>query len=41
VLLLPNVLAALRGDAGPWDLAGINDAIDQGDRALDVNGRWR
>ena len=34
-----NVLAALRGDAGPWDLAGINDAIDQGDRTLDANAR--
>jgi pyruvate kinase len=34
-----NVLAALRGDDGRWDLAGINDAIDQGDRILDVNSR--
>jgi pyruvate kinase len=32
-----NVLAALRGDEGPWDLAGINDAIDKGDRILDDN----
>jgi len=32
-----NVLAALRGDHGPWDLAGINEAIDDGDRILDAN----
>ena len=32
-----NVLAALRGDTGPWDLAAINDAIDRGDELLAAN----
>jgi pyruvate kinase len=32
-----NVLAALRGDNGPWHLDAINDAIDEGDHILDVN----
>jgi len=34
-----NVLAALRGDAGPWDLALINKALDDGDRILTDNSR--
>jgi len=32
-----NVLAALRGDAGPWDLEAIDDALDDGDEILDAN----
>jgi pyruvate kinase len=32
-----NVLAALRGDAGPWDLQAIDDALDDGDEILDAN----
>ena len=32
-----NVLAALRGDAGPWDLQAIDDALDEGDEILDAN----
>jgi len=32
-----NVLAALRGDAGPWDLQAIDDALDDGDEILDSN----
>ena len=32
-----NVLAALRGDAGPWDLEAINDALDDGDEILGAN----
>jgi pyruvate kinase len=32
-----NVLAALRGDKGPWDLAGIDQALDAGDQILDAN----
>lgn len=32
-----NVLAALRGDTGPWDLDAINDALDDGDRILAGN----
>jgi pyruvate kinase len=32
-----NVLAALRGDAGPWDLQAIDDALDDGDEILDTN----
>jgi pyruvate kinase len=32
-----NVLAALRGDAGPWDLQEIDDALDEGDEILDAN----
>jgi pyruvate kinase len=34
-----NVLAALRGDGGPWHLDAINDALDQGDEILGVNAR--
>jgi pyruvate kinase len=34
-----NVLAALRGDRGPWDLDTINDALDEGDEILGVNSR--
>jgi pyruvate kinase len=29
-----NVLAALRGDPGPWDLEAINRALDEGDEIL-------
>ena len=32
-----NVLAALRGDAGPWGLEAIDDALDEGDEILDAN----
>jgi pyruvate kinase len=32
-----NVLAALRGDPGPWDLEAIDDALDDGDEILDAN----
>ena len=32
-----NVLAALRGDPGPWDLEAIDDALDEGDDILDAN----
>ena len=31
-----NVLAALRGDKGPWNLDAINEALDEGDRILDA-----
>jgi pyruvate kinase len=34
-----NVLAALRGDPGPWDLGAINEALDEGDDVLDANAR--
>jgi pyruvate kinase len=32
-----NVLAALRGDTGPWHLDAIDDALDQGDEILNTN----
>lgn len=32
-----DVLAALRGDAGPWDLDATNHALDQGDQILEAN----
>jgi len=32
-----NVLAALRGDAGPWGLEAIDDALDEGDDILEAN----
>jgi len=32
-----NVLAALRGDTGPWNLDEINKALDEGDHILDAN----
>ena len=32
-----NVLAALRGDTGPWNLDAINNALDEGDRILSAN----
>jgi pyruvate kinase len=32
-----NVLAALRGDAGRWNLQEIDDALDEGDEILDAN----
>ena len=32
-----NVLAALRGDAGPWNLDAINRALDHGDEILSAN----
>ncbi len=32
-----NVLAALRGDTGPWNLDTINTALDEGDRILTAN----
>jgi len=32
-----NVLAALRGDPGPWDLEAIDDALDEGDEILEAN----
>jgi pyruvate kinase len=34
-----NVLAALRGDPGPWDLRGIDDDLDAGDDILDAHAR--
>jgi pyruvate kinase len=34
-----NVLAALRGDVGPWNLDSINDALDEGDTILDANSQ--
>jgi len=34
-----NVLAALRGDAGPWDLQEVDDALDEGDEILDANSQ--
>ncbi len=34
-----NVLAALRGDHGPWHLAATNQALDGGDDVLDANSR--
>lgn len=34
-----NVLAGLRGDAGPWDLKAIDDALDDGDEILDANSQ--
>jgi pyruvate kinase len=37
VLAARNVLAALRGDAGPWDLEAIDDALDEGDEILEAN----
>jgi len=37
VLAARNVLAALRGDAGPWNLQAIDDALDDGDDILDAN----
>ena len=32
-----NVLAALRGDSGPWPLEEINAALDEGDHILSAN----
>jgi len=32
-----NVLAALRGDTGPWNLDAINTALDEGDQILAAN----
>jgi pyruvate kinase len=32
-----NVLAALRGDPGPWNLDTVNDALDEGDKILGAN----
>ena len=32
-----NVLAALRGDPGPWALTAIDDSLDEGDEILDGN----
>jgi pyruvate kinase len=34
-----NVLTALRGDRGPWDLGAIDEALDEGDDFLDANAR--
>ena len=34
-----SVLAALRGDPGPWHLEATNDALDGGDDVLDTNSR--
>jgi pyruvate kinase len=34
-----NVLAALRGDPGPWDLDAVNQALDEGDEILDSHAR--
>ena len=34
-----NVLTALRGDPGPWDLGAIDQALDEGDDILDANAR--
>ena len=35
VLAARNVLAALAGDPGPWNLKAINAALDEGDKILD------
>lgn len=32
-----NVLAALRGDVGPWNLDAINTALDEGDEILNAH----
>jgi pyruvate kinase len=37
VIAARNVLCALRGDAGPWPLHAINEALDEGDRILTDN----
>jgi len=37
VLAAQDVLRALRGDAGPWDLEATNAAMDRGDDILDAN----
>ncbi len=37
VIAARNVLRALRGDAGPWPLQAINEALDQGDQDLTDN----
>jgi pyruvate kinase len=37
VLAARNVLSALRGDAGPWPLKAINEALDEGDKILSAN----
>lgn len=37
VLAARNVLAALRGEPGPWPLAAIIEALDEGDRILERN----
>lgn len=39
VLAARNVLAALRGDPGPWELGAINQALDDGDAILDAHAR--
>ncbi|HYN65851.1 MAG TPA: pyruvate kinase [Ornithinibacter sp.] len=37
VVAARNVLRALRGDAGPWPLQAINEALDEGDQILSDN----
>jgi len=37
VIAARNVLSALRGDAGPWPLQQITDALDEGDQILTDN----
>jgi pyruvate kinase len=37
VIAARNVAAALRGDAGPWDIDGVNLALDEGDHILARN----
>jgi pyruvate kinase len=37
VLAARNVLAALRGDPGPWHLGTIDEALDEGDEILDAH----
>jgi pyruvate kinase len=39
MLAARNVLAALRGDPGPWDLKAIDDALDEGDEILEANSQ--
>jgi pyruvate kinase len=34
-----NVVAALRGDPGPWEFAAIDDALAEGDEILAANAR--
>lgn len=37
IMACRNVLSALRGDAGPWDLEAINRDLDEGDEILSAN----
>jgi pyruvate kinase len=39
MLAARNVLAALRGVPGPWNLKAIDDALDEGDEILEANSQ--